>query len=172
MKRQNKEKIEKAIGYINSEKEKLDDGYLIEHLIKTRKELEKDLSKTSAKKFRESLIVNKVNNNEKNMNVRPLTSKQKIKNKPKKHSSKVAFYGIIAGIAIGIPVGKMTYDHTRNLPSSHNYITVNEHKNGIVDRKEHDSTNYKKYIMKNYGLSEEEAEERIQREEEQGRWER
>ena len=51
-------------------------------------------------------------------------------------------------------------------------ITVEEARKGITDRKDHDSSSYKKYLMKKFDLTEEEAEERIQKEEEEGKWER
>ena len=78
----------------------------------------------------------------------------------------------ISGVILGIPVGSIAYNYAKNLPSSHNYITVEEAKKGITNRKDHDSSKYKKYLMERFDLTEEEAEERIQREEEGRKWER
>ncbi len=181
-KKQDRERKEKAIRYIDSQIAQLKDGYLIEYLIKTKKEIQKDLEKTPQKKYRESLAI-KVNRNpittqrtSKSLNTQQRNSskseKPKIKNKPKKSLKRTVFYGIIAGLIIGVPAGNIVNNYAKNLPSSHNYITVEEAKKGITDRKDHDSSKYKKYLMERFDLTEEEAEERIQREEEEGKWER
>ncbi len=176
------ERKEKAIRYIDSEIAKLQDGYLIEYLIKTKKQIQNDLNKTPQKKYRESLAVN-VNKTSRNSQYTPRKSntqnnlkenkaKKKIKDKPKKHLGRTAFYGVIAGVILGIPAQKIAYHYVENLPSSHNYITIEESRKGITDRKDHDSSKYKKYLMERFDLTEEEAEERIQKEEEEGKWER
>ena len=176
-----KEREERAIRYIDSQIAQLNDGYLIEYLIKAKKEIQKDLNKTPQKRYRESLFVNgKENSTNHQKSSRRLdiqkessqTHKPEIKNRPNKFSTKTFFYGVIAGVIIGIPAGSIAYNSVKNLPSSHNYITVEEARKGITDRKDHDSSSYKKYLMKKFDLTEEEAEERIQKEEEEGKWER
>lgn len=178
-KKQDKERKEKAIRYIDSQIAQLNDGYLIEYLIKAKKEILKDLNKTPQKKYRESLSVNMSEshiNGQKNLrslNIQKKLSqenKPKVKSKPKKTLKRTAFYGIIAGVVLGIPAGNVAYNYVKNLPSSHNYITVEEARKGITDRKDHDSSKYKKYLMEKFDLTEEQAEERIRREEEEGRW--
>lgn len=180
--RKDKERKEKAIRYIDSQIAKLNDGYLIEYLLKAKKEIQKDLDKTPQKRYRESLSVNvngKNRNNQRNSKsissqkrLSKKENKKKLKNKPKKSAKGTAFYGIIAGVILGVPVGYISYDYAKNLPSSHNYITIEESKKGITDRKDHDSSKYKKYLMKKYNLTEEEAEAIIQKEEEEGKWEK
>lgn len=174
------ERKERAIRYIDSQISRLNDGYLIEYLIKTKKEIQKDLEKTPQKRYRESLSVNakrNPRNNRTNMsnvttqrNLQRIKNKPKIKNRPKKSLKRTIFYGIIAGVVLGIPTGFISYYYADNLPSSHNYITVEEDRRGITDRKNHDSSKYKKYLIEKYGLTEEEADERIKREEEEGKW--
>ena len=181
-KKQDRERKEKAIRYIDSQIAQLNDGYLIEYLIKTKKEIQKDLDKTPQKRYRESLAVNVSRNpktiqgTSKSLNTQERNSskseKLEIKNKPKKSLKRTAFYGIIAGVIVGVPAGNIMYNYAKNLPSSHNYITVEEARKGITDRKDHDSSKYKKYLMEKFDLTEKEAEERIQREEEEGKWER
>lgn len=100
----------------------------------------------------------------------PKVKTKTIKNRPSSSFKKVTFYGIIAGTVIGIPVYNTTYNYISNLPTSNNYITVKESKKGIDDRKEHDSSKYKKYLVERCGLTEEEADKRIEKEEELGRW--
>ena len=100
------------------------------------------------------------------------SNKQKIKDKPKKSFKKTAFYGIIAGVILGVPAGNIAYNYVKEMPSAHNYITVEEAKKGITDRKDHDNSKYKKYLMEKYDLTAEEADERIKREEEEGKWSR
>ena len=181
-KREDRERKEKAIRYIDSQIAKLNDGYLIEYLIKTKKEIQKELEKTPQKKYRESLAVN-VSRNPRSAQKTSRTlstqqrnvsksNKQKIKDKPKKSFKKTAFYGIIAGVILGVPAGNIAYNYVKEIPSSHNYITVEEAKKGITDRKDHDNSKYKKYLMEKYDLTAEEADERIKREEEQGKWSR
>lgn len=71
---------------------------------------------------------------------------------------------------LGIPTGIISYNYADNLPLSHNYITIEEAKKGITDRKDHDSSKYKKYLIERCGLTEED--ERIKREEEARIWEK
>ena len=181
-KREDRERKEKAIRYIDSQIAKLNDGYLIEYLIKTKKEIQKELEKTPQKKYRESLAIN-VSRNPRSAQKTSRTlstqqrnvsksNKQKIKDKPKKSFKKTAFYGIIAGVILGIPAGNIAYNYVKEMPSAHNYITVEEAKKGITDRKDHDNSKYKKYLMEKYDLTAEEADERIKSEEEQGKWSR
>ena len=181
-KREDRERKEKAIRYIDSQIAKLNDGYLIEYLIKTKKEIQKDLEKTPQKKYRESLAVN-VSRNPRNTQrtSRSISAQQrnaskskkpKIKDKPKKSYKKAAFYGIIAGVILGVPAGNIAYNYVKEMPSAHNYITVEEAKKGITDRKDHDNSKYKKYLMEKYDLTAEQADERIKREEEEGKWSR
>jgi len=181
-KKQDREKKEKAIQYIDSQIAQLNDGYLIEYLVKAKKEIQKDLGKTPQKKYRESLAINVSRNpittqrTSRILNTQQRNSlkseKTKIKNKSKKFSKRTVFYGIIAGVILGIPAGNIAYNYVNEMPSSHNYITIEEARKGITDRKDHDSSKYKKYLMKKFDLTEEQAEERIRREEEEGKWER
>lgn len=95
-----------------------------------------------------------------------------IKNKPSLSFKRASFYGLIAGVVLGIPAYKTTYNYTSNLPVSTNYITVGESKRGITERKDHDNSKYRRYLIEGRGFTEEEADKRIAREEETGRWER
>lgn len=175
------ERKEKAIRYIDSQISQLNDGYLIEYLIKMKKEIQKDLGKTPQKRYRESLFIDlsknpRKNRTDSNISVKNSSEKtekkQKIKDKPKKFLKRTVFNGIIAGVILGIPAGTVAYNYANNLPSSHNYITVGESRKGITDRKDHDSSNYKKYLIEKYNLTEEQADEKIQMEENVGKWER
>ena len=169
---------DRDIEYINSQISQLKDGYLIEQLIKMRKQIENKNEKSPQKKFRESIAVSSdkferpERQQEKRTVSKQVNRKRKIKGEPKKSFGKMAFHGMIAGLILGVPVGIGAYKFAYNLPSSNNYITVKEAKKGITDRKDHDSSNYKKYLMKTYGLSESEADEKIEQEEKERRWER
>lgn len=170
---------DRDIEYINSQISSLKDGYLIEQLIKMKKQVENKSEKSPQKKFRESMVVSPDKLKEpvrqqgkRTESKKQVNSKKKIKQKPKKYLKKTAFYGIIAGTILGVPLGIGAYKYTSNIPSPYNYITVQEKRKGITDRKDHDSSNYKKYLMKKCGLTESEAEKRIKEEEEEGRWER
>lgn len=163
MKDSKKSQKDKDIEYINSQIKQLQDGYLIESLIKMRKEIEKE--KSPQKKFRESMAVKP------NRTTTPMKKqekpKRKIKQKPKVITKKVVLTGMIAGLSLGILGAKLAYNYTSNMPVAHNYITTKEKRNGVTDRSEHDNSNYKKYLMKQYGLTESEAEEKIKDEEEE-----
>ena len=170
----NIERKEKAIRYIDSQISQLNNEDLMKYFLKTKKAIKKDLDKTPQKRFREAFSIN-VNRNTRNSrtnmkNAMPQRNPQKIKNAPKKSLKRTVFYGIIAGAILGIPTGSISYNYVKNQPSPHNYITVEEARNGITDRKDHDSSKYKKYIMEKYNLTEKEAIERIQKEEAAERW--